>query len=439
MNDSPDSTSVGTAAKLRHSPAFRAYLRATGFTGIAMSMQQLLVSWLLVGILQLPGNEVGVAQAMIGLPGILLMLWGGASADRNDPRRVLVRVYTVAPVVPLALAVAIGLNGLTLWTVTIWGLGMSIVMTYSAPSLAAILNRVTGHALQRGVTASTAVAFGVQMLGLAIAGQLERIGLLPVLAVQASCLAIGALAIRRIAPSPPVAPSAARSAVRDVIEGLAATLRHRVIASIVALNFSSSVFNAGAFLTVLPFVVERVYEGNAAVLATMMIVFFGGAAAANLMMLRFMPIMRPGRIFLVMQLSRALVLCLIWIEPPFWLLVVALVLWGLNMGVTSTLARTIVQESAEAEFRGRILSVFNIALMGSAPIGAIVLGRMIEAWGTLNALIPSIAVSLAIFVIGILGTGIWQYRSPMPMSTPDSEPHSTPQPTPSPTPKTSAT
>ena len=61
-----------------------------------------------------------------------------------------------------------------------------------------------------------------------------------------------------------------------------------MIASIVALNFSSSIFNAGAFLTVLPFVVERVYEGNAAVLATMMIVFFGGAAAANLMMLRFM-------------------------------------------------------------------------------------------------------------------------------------------------------
>jgi hypothetical protein len=101
------------------------------------------------------------------------------------------------------------------------------------------------------------------------------------------------------------------------------------------------------------------------------------------------------------------------------------------MGVTSTLARTIVQESAEAEFRGRILSVFNIALMGSAPIGAIVLGWMIEAWGTLNALIPSIAVSLAIFVIGFLGTGIWRYRSPLPMSTPDPTPNPNLKPKPS--------
>ena len=32
-----------------------------------------------------------------------------------------------------------------------------------------------------------------------------------------------------------------------------------------------------------------------------------------------------------------------WIEPPFWLLVVATIGWGLNMGITTNLARSIVQ------------------------------------------------------------------------------------------------
>ncbi|MBT4493886.1 MAG: hypothetical protein HOC70_11635, partial [Gammaproteobacteria bacterium] len=55
---------------------FRIYLGSTAFTGTALAMQQLLISWLLVGILVLPATQVGMIQALIGLPGIVLMLWG---------------------------------------------------------------------------------------------------------------------------------------------------------------------------------------------------------------------------------------------------------------------------------------------------------------------------------------------------------------------------
>ena len=34
--------------------AFRAYLGSTGVSGMALAMQQLLLSWILIGILQLP-------------------------------------------------------------------------------------------------------------------------------------------------------------------------------------------------------------------------------------------------------------------------------------------------------------------------------------------------------------------------------------------------
>ena len=52
---------------------------------------------------------------------------------------------------------------------------------------------------------------------------------------------------------------------------------------------------------------------------------------------------------MLMQLSRIVVLYLMWIEPDFWLMLVATIGWGLNMGVTTNLARAIVQESAPAE------------------------------------------------------------------------------------------
>ena len=376
-------------------------------------MQQLLVSWLLIGVLLLPADQVGPLQALIGIPGIFLMLWGGASADRADPRTLLIRVYALSPLLPLFLIAVDQVDALSVLAVALWGLGMSVVTSFSMPAQQAILNRVSGAALQQGVSASTAVGFLVQMGGLMLAGQMDRIGLSAVLVVQAVCLAVGALAIRRISPAaPPESTGPRESALKTITAGFRATLENRVVFQILMINFASSIFNAGAFLTVFPFIIKRVYDGDAALLAIMMTVFFAGATVSNLLMFKLMPFKQPGRLFLLMQLSRILILLLLWTEPSWWLLVVATIAWGVNMGFTTTLARTIVQESAAAEFRGRILSVFTLGMMGSAPIGAILLGIIIEAFGTLNALLSAMALSLCLFLYGVLGTGVWGYRSP---------------------------
>jgi hypothetical protein len=144
----------------------------------------------------------------------------------------------------------------------------------------------------------------------------------------------------------------------------------------------------------------------------MMIIFYGSAAFSNFLMIRLMPLLRPGRVFLLMQLSRMVILGVMWIQPSFWLMVLATVGWGLNMGVTMTLSRSIVQESATVEFRARILSVYSLGLLGSAPIGALMLGLIIERFGTLNALIPAMIISVVLFVYGFFFTGVYNYRSP---------------------------
>ncbi len=334
---------------------------------MAFSMQYLLASWLLIGVLLLPADQVGLLQALIGIPGIFLMLWGGASADRADPRSLLVRVYTLSPLLPLFLVAVDQVHAVSVWTVAVWGVGMGVVTSFSAPAQQAILNRVAGPALQQGVSASTAVAFLVQIAGFLLAGQMDRVGLTSVLLLQAGCLALGAAAVRRIRPAPPPPGAPTTPALRTIAAGLKATLDNRVIFHLLLINFVSSVFNAGAFMTVFPFIMKRVYDGDAALLAVMMAVFYGGATAANLVMYKLMPFARPGRLFLLMQLSRIVILFLLWIEPGWWLLVAATAAWGVNMGFTTTLARTIVQESAEPAYRGRILSVFTLGMMGAPP------------------------------------------------------------------------
>ena len=81
------------------------------------------------------------------------------------------------------------------------------------------------------------------------------------------------------------------------------------------------------------------------------------------------------------------------------------------MGVTATLSRTTVQELAPASHRAQVLAVLLFSFMVSSPISAIILGQLIQATDPLTGLLPGIPVSLMIFLIGTLASGLWSYRS----------------------------
>ncbi len=390
---------------------FKLYLGSTAFSGIAFAMQQLLLSWTLIGILEVPASQVGLIQAAAGIPGIFVMLLGGVRADDTDPRTLLIRVYLFAPVLPLFLITVVQLQQLSIQAVLLWALGMSFCVSYSSPAQQTILNRIASSSVQKAVSAATAVGFLVQIFGLGIAGTIDKFGLSPALAFQATCVGLGAFAVRRLHPQPPVIQKT-ESPFKNLADGFREIYKQRDIMQTLIINFTSSVFNAGAFMTVFPFIVKEIYGGNAFLLSFLMVIFYAGATISNLLMIRVMPLVRPGRIFLIMQLSRMVILGLIWFEPVFWIFALACVGWGLNMGVTMTLARTIVQESATAEYRARIMSVYSLGLLGSAPIGALILGSLIDSLGILNALIPAISISIGLFMYGIMFTNVYNYRSP---------------------------
>jgi hypothetical protein len=121
-----------------------------------------------------------------------------------------------------------------------------------------------------------------------------------------------------------------------------------------------------------------------------------------------------------MQLTRAAILLLLWLQPALWLFYLAIFAWGLNMGVTTTMVRTTVQELAPAAVRAQILSVLLFSFLVSSPISSVLLGYLIALTNPLAALLPGILVSAVIFLVGIRSSGLWQYRfSGEPLSMPE--------------------
>ncbi len=399
------------APSLWQETQFRLYLGSVSFSGAAMAMQQLLITWLLVGILMLPATQVGAIQALIGLPGIALMLWGGAVADRTDPRELLIQVYSLAWLFPIALFTAVQLDLLNIWSVSLFGLAMSTAIAYASPSQQAILNRIAGSQVQRGVTLSTIASFLVQIIGLAISGQMENVGVDTILMIQSLSLVLAALAVRQLAPAE-ASPAIQQKTIAIIFDGFRAVIEKRTILHTMIITFVSGIFNYGAFAIALPYIVKRIYEGDAIGFATMMVIFYTGATISNVIQYWVMPLARPGFWFLAMQLTRALLLYLIWLQPEWWILLLVMFFWGLNMGITTNLSRAIVQETSDPKFLARLLSVFSLGMMGAIPIGAIAIGLLVGWFGEVDALIPSMFISIGLFAYGFIFTKVGDYRSP---------------------------
>ena len=384
--------------------AFPWYLTASSLWMAGMSLQGFLFTWLLVGILERPADETSFARAIAEFPPLIMLLLGGMLGDRSDGRSYLLWMHGFMTLPPLLIAMIFNLGLLSYWWVVLFGVLMAGIQSLSDPARQAALSRVSRFDVQRAVTIMTITTSLVGLSGFVLGGLLDTWGLTVVLVLQAALFALGSIGIAQL-PSLPPAPGRRP----NISEGIAAVWQLPLVRNIIGLNFLSSLFNAGAYIIAIPYIAKEVYGGDAAFLAQVMIVFTIGSIGSNLILLAFMPLRHPGRLFLFMQLTRVLILVLVWIQPSLWLFYVALFAWGLNMGVTTTMVRTTVQELAPAQTRAQILSILLLSFMVSSPISSIVLGYVIVGFSPLAAMVPGMVMSLIIFAIGITVSGLWQY------------------------------
>jgi hypothetical protein len=397
--------------------AYPWYLTGASLWMAGMSLQGFLFTWLLVGTLEIPPVQVGIARSLAEFPPLLVLLLGGLLGDRIEGRRYLSVMHLLMALPPLLIVAVYCQGALSYAWVVLFGVLMASIQALSDPARQSVLSRVSRLDVQRAVTIMTITTSLVGLSGFYLGGQLDILGLSTVLLLQSGIFALGLVATWRL-PRLQM-PSTARPPVGA---GLKAVWTLPLVRNVIGLNFLSSLFNAGAYIVAIPYIVREVYLGDAAFFATVMMVFTAGSIGSNLLLLAFMPLQRPGRLFLLMQLTRVLVLLVLWFEPPEWLFFTAICAWGLNMGVTTTMVRTTVQELAPAPVRAQILSVLLLSFLVSSPISSLLLGQLIAAWSPVDALLPGVLISGIIFAVGGRYSGLWQYRYtgealPMPVSS----------------------
>src|SRR5262245_10841548 len=388
--------------------AFPWYLGGIAAWFSSFGMQTFLFPWLVTVVLHEPAARVGIAQMSLMAPSIVFMVLGGAMADRTDVRRLLVRGHLVVALPPLVLAAAITHGWLSYGALIIYALAVGTFGAFVVPARDAMLGRVAGGDLGRAVAIMSATQVTSQLAGIAAGAAAGRIGAPALLVLQAAVLAAGGLAALRLPSAPPQPHATAQSRRAAMLDGLREARGSPVIAPVLVAQLGAGILFVGSFLVVMPLLVRDVYAGGSAELSLVSFFFWGGTIMATLAQIRIGAMRRPGRAILVGLTFGAVVLAAMSLAFPFRGVLALCRAWGLGGGVVITQCRTVVQQAAPASHRARILSLFQLGLMGGAPVGALLIGYLAAFVGPRAAPVYPAACMLLIVAGLVTRSQLWR-------------------------------
>lgn len=377
----------------------------------AMSLQGLLITWILVGMLEESASVYGESRALINAAPLIILLIGGFAGDRFDSRSLLFWLSLLIAFVPLLLIV--GMPNLNVWMVVAFGSGTAILASLADPARQGMINRVSRLDMQRSIALVTIVPSLVGIGAMSLGSLLESFGLVSVLLILVGFYGLAAFAVLGLPDLPPI-----RKGRINIVEGFRSVLAVPLIRNLFGMNFVSAIFNAGAYIVVMPYILMDQYAGgslpvgDATLMTAMFIALTIGSTGSTIVLYWLMPFKQPGKIFIWLQLFRVLVIFGICLKPSPWIFLVFVMMWGIIMGVNQTLVRSTLQEMAPPAHRSKVLAFHLFTFTLSSILAALILGYIVEWLGALNALLPGVVISVILFLYGRYWSGYWEFTSP---------------------------
>lgn len=388
------------------------YLVATSTWFMAFGLQSVMFAWLVTIVLRESAQRVGLAQTALLLPGMLLILFAGALADRLGPDRQAFWAQAFAAFTPWVLIGALQFGLLSYSVLLLYAVLMGCAQAFVTPARDGLLNLVAQNNVQRTVLLTSFCQFGFQIAGYATAGFADQIGAEPILMVQSVVLLLGMLAYAQIRKRGVVQlhTHPHGSMLHGVMEGARTVMASPVMRVVVVQNVAMASFFMGCFIVCFPLVVREVFDGSSGNLATLNGINSTGLVLTILVMLRVGNVLKPGRALLIFQGLGSVVLLLSGMVDSFALFVFLIFVWGLCGGVAMPMSRTLMQELAPPEQRARVMSFYAFSFMGAGPLGTMFCGYLSEVLGPQVAIQIAAGLMLTVVVIMGLASQLWHAR-----------------------------
>ncbi|MFT7223269.1 MAG: hypothetical protein ACI82Z_000803 [Cellvibrionaceae bacterium] len=383
---------------------------------MSVGLQILVVPWLAVDYLNLSPSVVGFVQAATLLPNLIFLVLGGIRADRGALLTSLSRLVVIYVLVHAVLLCLFAQDWLSRFTLLGYAVLLGSVNAFIQPSKDYLVGFLAGNQLQNAIAQHTLSQNFGQATGFILASFLYRWDLMSIPLVQITilCVVFGLLKYMATivefgsdsSETKPPAPSP-----YSWLSGFHKCWQSNILRSLIVIVSINGFFHIGVFVVALPLLARDIYFGDASFYGLLQCFFVLGSAVATILVIIRGDLDSPGRRVIFGLLYSGLILLGLSVEPTQYGTIFLIFLWGVVVGVNAILGRTILQSRTLADYRGRVISVYQLALFGFAPLGSLVAGVAIEHWGVLFVLKLSAIASFTAFAAMFLTRALWDLQA----------------------------
>ncbi len=335
-------------------------------------------SWL---VYRLTGSAVllGVVGFAGQFPAFLMGPFAGIVVDRWDRHRLLVVTQTVSMLQSFALAVLTLSGHITVEAIVILSVVQGVVNAFDMPGRQAFLITMIDNKedLGNAIALNSSMVNAARLVGPSIAGIVIAV------ASEGWCFLIDgfsyaavivALLKMRIPPAAE-APVRRRNAWQQFNEGWQYATRSRPIRSIILLLALVSLVGV-PYSVLMPVFATKTFHGGPNTLGFLMTSSGCGALAGALWLAQRRSVIGLGRIISISTALFGAGLIAFSFSPALWIAVPALVVAGFGFMVQMASSNTVIQTIVDDEKRGRVMSFYMMAFLGTAPFGSLMAGWM---------------------------------------------------------------
>lgn len=380
---------------------FRLYFFGQSMSQIGTWTQKIAQAWLVLDLTD-SGALLGVTLALQALPTLLFTAWGGLLADRMDKRRILLWTQTasILPAIVLGLLTATGTT--SLWMVLVTAVVLGTIEAFDKPARQTFIAEIVGREyLTNALTLNNITINSGKLVGPAIAGVLiTSVGLAASFFVNAASFVVVLIALAFVRADHLTPTTHAARTKGQLREGMRYVLsRPRLLGPLLLLTVTGLL--AWEWTVTLPLLARNVFHGDAQV-ASSMFVAMGAGAVVGVLAIAGILKATTGRLIIASLIFGSLLLATAYahvIQATLGLLFFLGAAGVAYRVITTSLA----QLEADPTMRGRTMSLFVIAVGGTSPISAPLLGWLCEAIGV-QATLASGGIGTA-----LASMGTWVY------------------------------